>query len=47
MATRNRKKAYVAPCVVDLGAIEVMTGDCLGLCTDGFSGAFWGIWPPP
>ena len=48
MATRKKKRrAYVAPHVVDFGAIEVMTGDCLGFCTDGFHGGFWGLWPPP
>ena len=39
------KKAYVAPRVVDFGAIEVMTGDCLGLCVDGENGAFYGFEP--
>ena len=37
MTNRNQrqKKAYVAPRVVDFGAIEATTGDCLGLCLDG------------
>lgn len=46
MATlKQRKKAYVAPSVVDFGTIEEMTGDCLGLCIDGESGGLFGLWP--
>ena len=47
MSTRKnpKKKTYVAPRVVDFGAIEVMTGDCLGLCLDGVNGAFYGFGP--
>lgn len=43
---RNRKRAYVAPRVVDFGSIEVATGDCLGLCLDALNAGFYGIWPP-
>ena len=43
---KQRKKAYVAPRVVDFGAIELMTGDCLGLCLDGANGGLFGLWPP-
>ena len=42
---KKRRKAYVVPRIVDFGAIEVMTGDCLGLCIDGESAGFFGIWP--
>ena len=46
MAIRTKqKKAYVAPRVVDFGAIEAMTGDCLGLCLDGEHAGFYGLWP--
>ncbi len=46
MAIRKKqKKAYVAPQVVDFGGIEVMTGDCLGLCLDGEAGGLFGLWP--
>lgn len=41
----KRKKAYVAPRVVDFGAIEAMTGDCLGLCVDGEHFGWFGIYP--
>lgn len=48
MADRNRqKKSYVAPRLVEFGAIEATTGDCLGLCLDGEHLGFYGIWPPP
>ena len=42
---KQQRRAYVAPRVVDFGAIEVMTGDCLGLCLDGENGAFYGFEP--
>lgn len=48
VVNRNqRKKAYVAPRVVDFGAIEATTGDCLGLCLDGEHFGLYGLWPPP
>ena len=49
MANRihRKKKAYVAPRVVDFGAIEATTGDCLGLCLDGEHLGLYGLWPPP
>ena len=47
MATQKKtRRAYVAPRVVDFGAIEVMTGDCIGLCLDGMHVGFYG-WPGP
>ena len=42
---QERKKAYVAPHVLDFGAIEVMTAGCLGLCLDGEGGGFFGYEP--
>ena len=33
------KKQYVAPRLVDFGRIEVMTGECIGICLDGNNGA--------
>ena len=42
---KNQRKPYVAPRVVDFGAIEVMTGDCLGFCVDGENGSHYGLWP--
>ena len=48
MANQNQqKKAYVAPRIVDFGAIEATTGDCLGLCLDGEHFGLYGLWPPP
>ena len=48
VADRNQeRKLYVAPRVVDFGAIKATTGDCLGLCLDGEHLGFYGIWPPP
>ena len=41
----KQKRAYVAPRVVDFGAIEVMTGDCFGFCLDGENGGLIGNWP--
>ena len=41
----ERKRAYVAPRVVDFGTIETMTGDCLGLCVDGEHHGWFGIYP--
>ena len=38
----RRKKPYLTPRIVDFGAIEAMTGDCWGFCTDGFNGGMWG-----
>lgn len=47
MANRSQqKKAYVPPRVVDFGAIEATTGDCLGLCLDGEHLGLYGLWPP-
>ena len=47
VATQKRsRRAYVAPRVVDFGAIELMTGDCLGLCLDGMNAGLYG-WPQP
>ncbi len=47
MANQNRqKKTYVVPRVVDFGAIEATTGDCLGLCLDGENQGLFGVWPP-
>lgn len=40
------KRAYVAPRIVDFGSIDVMTGDCLGLCLDAINAGFYGMWPP-
>jgi hypothetical protein len=40
--TKHQKKVYVAPRVVDFGAIEVMTAGCLGLCLDGEGGGLFG-----
>ena len=37
------KKVYATPCVVDFGAIDVMTGDCFGYCLDGQNGGWQ--WP--
>ena len=46
MAIRTKqKKAYVVPRVVDFGAIEAMTGDCLGLCLDGEHAGWFGLYP--
>lgn len=40
---QRRKKTYATPRVVDFGAMDVMTGDCFGLCLDGMNGGlFWG-----
>ena len=44
---KSRKRAYVAPRVVDYGAIEMMTGDCFGFCLDGENGGLFGFWPIP
>ena len=41
----QQKKSYVAPRVVDFGAIEAMTGDCFGFCIDGENGGLFGFWP--
>ena len=41
------KKEYATPRVVDFGAIEVTTGDCMGLCLDGTNFARMGSWPQP
>ena len=43
---KQQKKAYVAPRVVDFGAIEETTGDCLGLCLDGEHFRALRTWPP-
>ena len=37
--TRREKKSYSTPRIVDFGAIEVMTGECIGTCIDGANGA--------
>ena len=42
---REQKRRYVAPHVVEFGAIEVMTGDCLGFCSDGVNGGYYGLFP--
>lgn len=42
---KERKKTYVAPRVVDFGAIEALTGDCFGFCLDGVNGGLYGLWP--
>ena len=42
---KQHKRAYVAPRVVDLGAMEVMTAGCLGLCLDGEGGGLYGAQP--
>lgn len=41
----HNKRAYVAPRVVDFGAMEVMTAGCLGLCLDGEGGGLFGAEP--
>ena len=46
MAQHRSRRSYVAPRVVDFGAIELMTGDCLGLCLDGMHLGYYG-WPEP
>ena len=43
----QQKRVYAAPRVVDFGAIEATTGDCLGLCLDGEHLGLYGLWPPP
>ena len=35
----QQKKPYSVPRVVDFGAIETMTGECVGICLDGENGA--------
>lgn len=35
----RKRKPYIAPRVVDFGAIEAMTGECVGICLDGENGA--------
>ena len=35
---QKQRKVYFAPCIVDFGAIEAMTGDCWGVCEDGMNG---------
>jgi len=42
---KKQKKAYVAPHVVDFGAIDEMTGDCFGFCEDGVNGGYFGLFP--
>ncbi len=37
--TRREKKPYSTPRIVDFGAIDVMTGECVGICIDGENGA--------
>ena len=39
----GQKKLYSTPRLVDFGAIQAMTGDCFGFCTDGTNGGMdWG-----
>ena len=42
---RGKKKPYCAPRMVDFGAIELVTGECVGTCIDGENGAGRGDWP--
>lgn len=41
----RQKTVYATPRLVDFGAIEVTTGDCIGLCLDGMNFARMGGWP--
>lgn len=46
MPTRKtEKRTYAAPRVVDFGSIEVMTGDCIGLCMDALNAGFYLLEP--
>jgi len=36
---RQQKKQYFTPRIVNFGAIEAMTGECVGICIDGENGA--------
>ena len=42
---KKGKRAYASPRVVDFGSIEVMTGDCLGLCLDALNGGLYLLGP--
>ena len=40
-----QKQTVLTPRMVDFGAIELVTGECVGTCIDGENGAGQGDWP--